>query len=642
MAAKNYEPMSVLRCTQKAMNAALLIQERCTACHGSTVSDVLGSSVDGNSYTKADLNYDLKHGRLEALPPGSPVPEIPEGKPRPDAPLAGKPMPKASLDEFLCFLQCQLNMELKQHAGQEIELTDKQSKSMWPDVEAFVTPNLGNTERWVPYHTILGVHELFLVQSVHSQKAWNEKQRFLAMFVFRAHCKRDLFLKAQLPLMLKQSFWDDPQKAFRPDGPMERAILKYRRTTQQPLITSCFRIIPPRVLKDDDENLVRSVTSRSIALLEVAEQAYPVMKDKKKTATEKMMEISSMVQEAPGCGDTWAKMLTVCIDLAYPEQHLLESQCDVGTGAAPPLKCLLKRETSMSSEEAREALKQLQKVVNNSSSPHAKEFWSTLKKEESVICKQFKQYRLVCDQARTKAHAMTAATLQVQLCEYRQFRHSRARLAYGLPDDASMRGEVMRKSSMDPENFIQLDQKSKSYKFEYLVEGKKIHFELSLKSVGNNSPVAKRLASMCFKKFMGGASNAEVCKFRDEVLQSMRSSEPDVAPESEAWRACRVGIAHSCPVVAFHFEDKHGSKQAFQTTAAAAGDSMLDAERIARVCWEKLKAGMTKEDVISYRNQLYKEIAPGGRSKIHNGGEKILKRPACSGMVGRPPKRPRV
>lgn len=41
---------------------------------------------------------------------------------------------------------------------------------MWPDVEAFVTPNLGATERWVPYHTILGVHEIFLVQHVHDRK----------------------------------------------------------------------------------------------------------------------------------------------------------------------------------------------------------------------------------------------------------------------------------------------------------------------------------------------------------------------------------------------------------------------------------------------------------------------------------------
>ena len=65
------------------------------------------------------------------------------------------------------FLQCQLRMELREHAQKTLELSDKKTNDMWPHVEAFVTPNLGLTERWVPYHTILGVHELFLVESVH-------------------------------------------------------------------------------------------------------------------------------------------------------------------------------------------------------------------------------------------------------------------------------------------------------------------------------------------------------------------------------------------------------------------------------------------------------------------------------------------
>ena len=33
---------------------------------------------------------------------------------------------------------------------------------------------------WVPYHTVLGVHELFLMEAVHSRKDWTEKQKFFA------------------------------------------------------------------------------------------------------------------------------------------------------------------------------------------------------------------------------------------------------------------------------------------------------------------------------------------------------------------------------------------------------------------------------------------------------------------------------
>merc|ERR1719482_1860533 len=119
--------------------------------------------------------------------------------------------------------------------------------------------------------------------------------------------------------MCNKSFWQDPAKAFQPGGPMEKAILQDRKKTKRPLLTSCFRIIPPRVLKNDDENLVRSITNRTIKLIEVAEQGFPIVKDKKMKPLEKMSKLSTLVQGASGCGETWAKMLTVCVDLAYPK-----------------------------------------------------------------------------------------------------------------------------------------------------------------------------------------------------------------------------------------------------------------------------------------------------------------------------------
>lgn len=625
-----FDVNSVLRCTEKAMNAALLIQERCKSVHGRRARDAIGSEVNGGRYTTADLKYDLKTGRLQTLPPGTAVPEIPEGKPRPDAPFAGKKMPAASLDEFFCFLQNQLVMEAKQHTGEELKLSDKDATKMWPYVEEFITPNLGLTERWVPYHTILGVHEEFLVKSVHSQKQWNEKQRFLAMFIFRAHCKRDLFTKAQVPIMLQKSFWQDPQKAFQPGGPMEKAILRYRKTTGQPLLTSCFRIIPPRVLKDNDANLVRSITNRTMALLDVAEQAYPVAVDKKIPAGERMDRISSMIQEAQGCGETWAKMLTVCIDLAYPQHHFLDGQCDVGTGAAPPLKVLLKRKQLP--ENKVDALKDLQKAVNSASSSHAKEFRSLLKKEESMILKKFKAYPLICAQAHTKNCTMTAATLQVQLCEYRQFRHAFARNQYGLPDDETMRCDMTQSRAFDPEHFIEFDKKGKCYSFEYPKDGKKIKFQVAVKAF-DNEMVAKGVAYKCFDKFIKGGSNGEVCKFRDELQKNYSGDKRDVPATSEAWQYCATQLSHSSPVCAFQFEGKDGKKQPFQTTVMAANGSVLHAERIARLCWEKLKSGMKKDAVLKYREGLYEELKNEGKGS---------KRASAVAEIATPQKRRRV
>jgi len=605
-----FDVNSVLRCTDKAMNAALLIQERCKSQHGRTAREAIGSEVNGSRYSTADLKYDLKNGRLQMLPPGTVVPEIPEGKPREDAPFQGKKMPSASIDEFFCFLQGQLRMEAKQHTGEELQLRDNNANKMWPYVEEFITPNLGNTERWVPYHTILGVHEEFLVKSVHSQKKWNEKQRFLAMFIFRAHCKRDLFTKAQVPVMMNKSFWQDPQKAFQPGGPMEKAILRYRKTTGQPLLTSCFRIIPPRVLKDNDANLVRSITNRTMNLLDVAEQAYPVAIDKKVPAGERMDRISSMIQEAQGCGETWAKMLTVCIDLAYPQHHFLDGQCDVGTGAAPPLKVLLKRKQLP--ENKVDALKDLQKIVNTASSPHAKEFRTLLKKEETMILKKFKAYPLICNQAQTKNGTMSAATLQVQLCEYRQFRHAHARNQYGLPDDDTMRCDMTQSKALDPEHYIVFDKKSKCYNFEYPKDGKKIKFEVAVKPFDNDM-VAKGVARKCFWKFTKGESNGDVCKFRDELQKNYCGDKRDVPADSEAWPYCETQLSHTSPVVAFSFETKDGKKFPFQTTVMAANGSVLHAERIARLCWQKLKSGMKKDAALKYRDGLYEELKNGGK-----------------------------
>merc|ERR1719240_2434615 len=80
-----------------------------------------------------------------------------------------------------------------------------------------------------------------------------------------------------------------------------------------------------------------------MTLIKLADEAYPIVKNSKLKPAEKMAKLSGLVQEGQGLGETWAKMLTVCIDLAYPKERLLESQCDVGTGAVAPMRCLLRR-----------------------------------------------------------------------------------------------------------------------------------------------------------------------------------------------------------------------------------------------------------------------------------------------------------
>jgi len=443
--------------------------------------------------------------------------------------------------------------------------------------------------------------------------------------VFRAHCKRDLFTKAQLPLMLQKSFWKDPAKAFEPGGPMEKAILSYRKRTGNPLITSCFRIIPERILKDDDENLVRSVTNRSLRLLEVAELAFPVMKDAGKKPAQKMDEISMLLQNARGLGETWAKMITVCLDLAYPKAKLLESQCDVGTGAVPPLRALLPKGGP---EDKRAALIALLKLVNSAKGGSAKHVWGVVKTAEKILRSHFKKYPLICAQANTKLRHMSAVTLQVQLCEYRQFRHSLARHTYGLPEDESMRGEPEKEGRLSPEAFIDVDAKRKCVVFEFPNGTKKVPFEVSFKTI--REKVAVRLATMCFLKMRGGESKQEVTKFRDETLSLFHGGD-DVPDKSEAWELCKTPLAMKCPAINFSFEGKNGKKIPFQTTSMAAGNSILDAERICRLCYEKFTKGASREEVLEYRTKLYAKITSNQKRSLAAGSEQLPKRQRVAG-----------
>merc|ERR1719235_1004865 len=126
------------------------------------------------------------------------------------------------------------------------------------------------------------------------------------------------------------SFWQDPSKVCRLDGQMEKDMLRYRRQTKKPLITNCFRIIPKRWLKDDDANLVRDIMVRTLKLIEVAEPAFKIVKDDKKKPHQKLAELSQLLQKADGLGETWAKMMTVCIHNCYPHMRLRDAECEVG------------------------------------------------------------------------------------------------------------------------------------------------------------------------------------------------------------------------------------------------------------------------------------------------------------------------
>ncbi|CAK0882050.1 unnamed protein product, partial [Prorocentrum cordatum] len=405
---------------------------------------------------------------------------------------------------FYAFGQCSLKMEAWHHMGRDFELRDEAAKTVWPEYERLAMRNLGSNEKWVPWHTVLGVHELFLVKSVHGASVpwWTDYHRFVAMFLFRCHCKMDLFLEVQMPHLSKKAFWHDLEASFAPDSQMEKDIATFRSSTGKALQTACFLIIPERLLKDDDANLIRNIVLRSQRLIGLANHLWPLVNDVKTSVNEKYDAIKEAIRGVRNLGDTWVKMLMVCMDICLPRLGLLSTRCEVGVGAADPLRKLLvgtgladrgpageavrvevslragahavaeelrklavarglqredqevlsKRRQELFADASLEvpkldldakreeliaggvppprkregaspsdALMALGARINESDVPSARHFWKLLAEVEEHGRKHFGNCPLIVAQMKTEAGAIHAATLQVQLCEFRQF-----------------------------------------------------------------------------------------------------------------------------------------------------------------------------------------------------------------------------
>lgn len=330
-----------------------------------------------------------------------------------------------SLRDFFAFLQCQLRMQARERLDTELELECPVAAEMWPHYEEWVKPSLGKRDKWMPFHTVLGAHELFAVQQIHHRKdQWDQRQRFIALFVYRAHCRGDLFNDLQLDYLKRPSFWKDPCSYFSQNGVLTKAMIKYRKNGKPPMQTHAFRCIPARLLENNDENLVLNICNRTSMLIKTADKILPILNDSSKNATEKFQEISTEFRARKGIGDTWCKMLTVSLDIAFPSLGLLKEHCDVGTGAIGGLERLMPTLGSLEGDQpqAQSALDTVTAAINakDAAVDNAVTFWKLLPEVEQVARDTYSDHQLVLDQMDTPQFGLSAATVQVQLCEWRQ------------------------------------------------------------------------------------------------------------------------------------------------------------------------------------------------------------------------------
>eukprot|EP00420_Gonyaulax_spinifera_P021539 CAMPEP_0197907424 /NCGR_PEP_ID=MMETSP1439-20131203/64808_1 /TAXON_ID=66791 /ORGANISM="Gonyaulax spinifera, Strain CCMP409" /LENGTH=540 /DNA_ID=CAMNT_0043528855 /DNA_START=57 /DNA_END=1679 /DNA_ORIENTATION=+ len=282
------------------------------------------------------------------------------------------------IGRFYAFLQCSLRMEALELMKKDFELQDPEANKMWPAFQRMAKRNLGSNEKWVPFHTVLGVHEVFLVREVHHAKVacWTKYHRFVSMFIFRSHCKRDLFTEVQMPFLKNPAFWKDPVAGFKPGSAMEKAVAKFRAQGRA-LQTACFLIIPERLIQDDDQNLILNFMIRTQRLIQLAAELWPLVQNKRKSADELFDEIKEKILAVKGLGDTWVKMLMVVIDIACPHLGLLQDRCEVGVGAADPMRKILEEEGLISPKEKRDMAPKR---------PQSEEAQSYLSLKAGIVC----------------------------------------------------------------------------------------------------------------------------------------------------------------------------------------------------------------------------------------------------------------
>jgi len=352
------------------------------------------------------------------------------------------------LENFFAFLQCQLRKQASVRLDAEVKLSCTLAKEMWSQFEEWVQPNLGKKDKWVPFHTVLCSHELFAVQHIHACDAdWDDRQKLIALFIFRTHCRSEVFNTVQLPHLKKKDFWNDPYAPFSEEGAITKAMLAFRRAGN-PMQTMAFRCIPARLRADDAENLVLNIANRTRILIEVAENIWLIVNDSSTSTATKFEQMSIEIRRGKGLGDTWVKMLMVSVDIFFPRLGLLAERCDVGIGAVRGLERLVPGAGCLEGDQVKSqsALELVTAAMNSEPPrvPSASAFWSLLPEVERMACDKYGANKLLLSQMSTQKFALSAGTVQVQLCEWRQYhdwRIKKTKLAMGELDDSQLQEE---------------------------------------------------------------------------------------------------------------------------------------------------------------------------------------------------------
>jgi len=184
--------------------------------------------------------------------------------------------------------------------------------------------------------------------------------------------------------------------------------------------------------------------------------------------------------------------------------------------------------------------------------------------------------------------------------------------------------------------------------------------QVTLRTVGNSRAEAERICRLCYLQFEQGRSKDEVVEFRNRLLlklghrvpphaQNRKRKAEEVSAEVEEEERCRGPVAlaavtavapEAVPVIVpaavqevasettgsapaqggdthsrarsidgqdvlFEYTPRGGTAAVvFRTSARSCGNSLVEAERISNLCYQKFEEGSTEQEVLYYRNCL--------------------------------------
>jgi hypothetical protein len=169
----------------------------------------------------------------------------------------------------------------------------------------------------------------------------------------------------------------------------------------------------------------------------VADLIWPLLAHAEQDASATLSRIKVLIEEVDGLGSPWGTMVAKDLDLARPDLLLAEAQEDVDTEALVAARCLVQGQ-SCRDAQGRELLLQALHAANSVKTESGKHFWDLLQQVEDIGQRALYNVPLALDQLKTPRFQMSAATFQVQLCQYRRFRQSLAHTRLGLGGDVAM------------------------------------------------------------------------------------------------------------------------------------------------------------------------------------------------------------